>query len=347
MAEKQRILIVDDTPTNIRILHDLLKNEYRISVAMNGPDAIGLARSKDRPDLILLDIMMPEMDGYEVCRQLKADEMTRNIPILFVTAMGEVENETKGLEVGAVDYLTKPISPSIVKARIHNHMALRYHQEQLEELVSERALQIKKGYIDTVHRLTLASEYKDEDTGAHIKRISYYTKAIAERLGMDREFCDRIFYASPIHDIGKVAIPDAVLLKQGLLNKEEWVVMKTHTTVGAKILEGSKSPYLQMAIDIANSHHERWDGNGYPLGLKGDNIPFTARIMNISDQYDALRSRRPYKPSFDHRKTVSILTEGDGRTTPEHFDPDILSSFTQMADIFNDIFNTYKDEVDN
>ncbi len=345
MNEKQRILIVDDTPANIRILNDLLKSKYSISIANNGADALDFVNSENRPDLILLDIIMPGMDGYEVCRRLKANEGTRNIPVLFITAKSEMEDEKTGLDLGAIDYITKPINPPLVLSRVRNNMNLHLHQEHLEDLVARRTTQLHKGYVDTIYRLTLASEYKDEETGAHIRRISYYTRELSQRMGMDSEFCNAIFYASPMHDIGKVAIPDAVLLKQGLLNDEEWKIMKTHTEVGAKILEGSDSPFLQKAVDIARCHHERWDGGGYPGALTGEQIPFTARIMNIADQYDALRSKRPYKPAFDQKKTVSIITEGDGRTMPNHFDPDVLAAFKKTVDVFNDIFETHKDEL--
>jgi putative two-component system response regulator len=192
--------------------------------------------------------------------------------------------------------------------------------------------------------LTLSSEFRDEDTGAHIKRISFYTRELSLRMGLEKEFCDTIFYASPMHDVGKVAIPDSVLLKKGSLDDDEWKVMKTHTEIGARILEGSASPFLQMAVDIAHCHHERWDGRGYPRGLKEDEIPLTARIMNITDQYDALRSRRPYKPAFDQEKTVSIITRGDGRTMPDHFDPEVLAAFEKAADIFAEIFEEHQDD---
>ena len=344
MTKKKRILVVDDTPSNIKILNDILKSEYSISIATNGPDALELANSENCPDLILLDIMMPEMDGYEVCKRLKAKEATKNIPVLFVTAKSSVEDEATGLELGAVDYIVKPISPPIVISRVRNHMNLHSYQEHLENLVDQRTRQIRTGYIDTVHRLTLASEYKDEDTGAHIKRISHYTRELSRQMGLDPEFCENIFYASPMHDIGKVAIPDSVLLKPGPLDDEEWTIMKTHAEIGAKILAGSESPLLEMAVDIARCHHERWDGKGYPNGLKGEKIPLTARVMNISDQYDALRSKRPYKPAFDHEKTISIITKGDGRTMPDHFDPNILAAFKKSLDLFNNIFETLNDD---
>ncbi|HCY85574.1 MAG TPA: two-component system response regulator [Desulfobacteraceae bacterium] len=343
MTPKNRILIVDDLPANIKVLSGLLRPSYHVSAATSGAEGVAQAASDPKPDLILLDVMMPDMDGYEVCRRLKSNPDTREIPVLFVTAMAEVEEEAYGLSLGAVDYITKPISPSIVEARIRTHLNLYRHKQHLEDLVAERTLQLKSGYIDTIHRLTLASEFKDEETGAHIQRISYYTREVAQALGMDDKFCESIFYASPMHDIGKVAIPDAILLKPGPLDPKEWEVMKTHPGIGAKILDGSDSPYLAMAVDIAHCHHERWDGSGYPQGLKGDGIPLTARIMNLADQYDALRSLRPYKPAFSHEKSKTIITRGDGRTMPGHFDPDLLGVFERISGRFNDIFETHKD----
>ena len=342
MSQKKRILIVDDTLSNIKILNDLLRDEYSISIATNGCDALDIAAAQNHPDLILLDIMMPDMDGYEVCTRLKQNLNTKNIPILFVTTKDDVEDETKGLQLGAEDYITKPFSPAIIKQRVRNHMALHIYQEHLENLVSQRTQQLRQSYIDTVHRLTLASEYKDQETGAHIRRISHYCRELSNRLGLDNEFCSEIFYASPMHDIGKVAIPDTILLKQGPLTDEEWNTMKTHTTIGASILMGAQSPILQMAVDIAASHHERWDGSGYPRGIKGDDIPLTARIMNITDQYDALRSMRPYKPGYSHEKTMEILTKGDGRTMPHHFDPNIHDCLIKVASDFNDIFEEFE-----
>ena len=342
--QKKRILIVDDTLSNIKILNDLLRDEYNISIATNGHDALEIVESSDHPDLILLDIMMPDMDGYEVCTRLKQNINTKNIPVLFVTTKDDVEDETKGLLLGAEDYITKPYSPPIVKQRVRNHMALHIYQEHLENLVSQRTQQLRKSYIDTVHRLTLASEYKDQETGSHIKRISHYCRELSHRLGLDNEFCNEIFYASPMHDIGKVAIPDAILLKQATLTDEEWEIMKTHTMVGASILMGAESPILQMAVDIAASHHERWDGTGYPRGIKEEEIPLTARIMNITDQYDALRSIRPYKPGYSHEKTMEILTKGDGRTMPHHFDPNIHDCLIKVASDFNDIYEEFEND---
>jgi putative two-component system response regulator len=342
MNEKHVILVVDDNPTNLRLLEIILRKEYEVISTTDSAKAIEIC-NREHIDLILLDIMMPEIDGYDVCKNLKEYEKTKNIPIIFVTAKNEIEDEKKGLNLGAVDYITKPISSAIILARVRNHIHLHLYQEHLEELVTQRTRQLRVGYIDTVYRLTLASEYKDEETGAHIKRISYYTKELSQQMGMDSDFCDSIFYASPMHDIGKIAILDSILLKNGPLGDDEWKTMKTHAEIGAKILEGSESPLLRMAVDIAKCHHERWDGSGYPRGLKSKEIPITSRIMNIADQYDALRSKRPYKPSFDQKKAVSIITKGDGRTMPHHFDPEILAAFKKSVNIFADIFEEQKD----
>ncbi len=344
MNDKQRVLIVDDNISNLDVLNELLRPDYNISVATNGIDALKITSLEDPPDLILLDVMMPDIDGYKLCIRLKEEEKTQGIPIIFITSKDNTDDERKGLELGAVDYITKPISPPIVKVRVRNQMELKLHKDRLECLVDKRTKQLRDGYIDTINRLTLASEYKDEDTGAHIKRISFYTKEIAEQLGSSSEFCESIFFASPMHDIGKVSIPDAILLKPGPLDDDEWNILKTHSEIGANILDGSDSPFLQMAVDIAQFHHERWDGTGYPNGSKKEEIPITARIMNIADQYDALRSRRPYKPAFDHLKTTEIIIKGDGRTMPGHFDPEVLLAFEKAISTFADIYESHEDE---
>lgn len=344
MGDRKRILVVDDMQDNILILHRLLHNEYQIHGATNGVDALRIALSVESPDLILLDVMMPDMNGYEVCQHLKKNPVTRNVPVIFLTALDEEADEARGLALGAVDYITKPIRGSIVKARIKAHMKLHLYQEELEEMVRQRTEELREGYIDTIRRLTLAAEYHDEDTGGHLRRISRYTQTIARQMGLDRKFAETIFYASPMHDVGKVAIPSSILKKTGPLNETEWKIMKDHTVIGARILKGSRSPYLRMAFHIARSHHERWNGSGYPEGLQGETIPMAARIMNICDQYDALRSNRPYKQPFDHEKAFAILTEGDGRTSPDHFDPKVLEAFRQKAETFARIFAEHENE---
>jgi len=220
------------------------------------------------------------------------------------------------------------------------HKELHTHNEELERRVQERTAELQQSNMETIFTMTRAAEYKDEDTGTHVKRISYYSRDLARILDMDAVFIDRIFVASPMHDIGKIGIPDQILLKPGGFTADEWEIMKGHAAMGANILGNSKSPYLQMGAEIAQNHHERWDGGGYPDSKRGEEIPLVARIMNICDVYDALRIKRPYKPAFDHEKTMGIISNGDGRTQPEHFDPNILALFKQNHARFNDIFET-------
>jgi len=347
-TKKATILVVDDTPDNLILMNNLLKGDYKVKIANDGEKALKIAASESPPDLILLDIMMPGMDGYEVCQHLKRDPRTTNIQVIFLTAKAEVEDEKKGLELGAVDYITKPISPPIVMARVKNHIALKaaadflHDQNDFLELeVAKRTREVQESYLETIFTLTRAAEYRDEDTGAHVQRIGYYSRELARMLGLDEEFVDKIFFASPMHDIGKIGIADHVLLKPGDFTPDDWEVMKGHTSMGAKILGNSKSPYLKMGAEIALNHHERWDGGGYPDGKRGEAIPPAARIMNICDIYDALRSKRPYKPAFDNLKTMDIMTRGDSRTQPEHFDPVIFAAFMQNHQSFNDIFEAY------
>ncbi len=356
-TKKPKILIVDDEEKNRKLMGVILQSyDYDCQTAKNGFDA--LEKTKEySPDLIFLDLMMPDMDGYETCSRLREDPATKFIPVVMVTALGDQEARNKGLEAGANDFLTKPVDKTEIAIRAKNLLRvkefedfLKQHNEILEAQVSERTAQlkdsrdkIKEGYIDSIQRLTLVAEYKDEDTACHIKRVSYYCSFMAKNLGWAEEDAEIIFYASPMHDIGKVAIPSDILLKPAKLTPEEFALMKTHTTMGGRILHGSVSGFLQMAEKIAMTHHERWDGKGYPNGLSGEDIPIEGRIMNISDQYDALRSRRPYKPPFDHDKTVKIITEGDGRTMPGHFDPLILQVFKDCHKKFEEIYESHKD----
>ena len=289
---------------------------------------------KNRYDLILLDLQMPGMDGFQVMEGLKEIEPDGYLPVLVITA--QPGHKLRALQAGAKDFISKPFELAEVLARVHNmlevrllHKELHNYNDVLEQRVRERTADLQESYLETIFTMMRAAEHKDEDTGAHVQRISYYSRELARMLGLDEEFVDTIFFASPMHDIGKIGIPDHILLKPGALTPEEWEVMKGHTSMGAKILGNSKSPYLRMGAEIALNHHERWDGGGYPNGKRGEAIPLPARIMNICDIYDALRSKRPYKPAFDHLKTMDIITRGDGRTQPEHFDPAVLAAFTR------------------
>jgi len=264
-----------------------------------------------------MDIMMPLMNGFEAARKLKEDPETRHIPIIMLTALEDRESKIRGLETGAEEYLTKPVDRMDLKVRVRNLLRLKEfsdflanHNRILEKQVDKRTQALKDSFVETIYTLMRAAEYRDDETGIHVKRVSFYTRKLAEKLGMDKTFCETVFYASPMHDVGKLGIPDRILLKSGEFTPEEWEIMKTHTTIGAGILAETLSPYLRMGREIALGHHERWDGGGYPDGLRGDSIPLPARIMQICDVYDALRSKRPYKPAFGHAKTMKIMISG-------------------------------------
>jgi putative two-component system response regulator len=343
------ILIVDDLAVNIQLFDRMLRGAGYVSITSTmNPYEVCELHHQNHYDLILLDLQMPGMDGFQVMEGLKKIEPDDYLPVLVITA--QPSHKLRALEAGAKDFISKPFELPEVLLRVHNmlevrllHKALHNYNEMLEQRVRERTADLQASYLEIIFTLTRAAEYKDEDTGAHVRRISYYSRELARRLGLDENFVDKIFFASPMHDIGKIGIPDHILLKPGTFTPDEWEVMKGHAAMGAKILGNSKSPYLKMGAEIALNHHERWDGGGYPDGKRGEAIPLAARIMNICDIYDALRSKRPYKPAFDHLKSMDIITRGDGRVQPEHFDPVILTAFKQYHQTFNDIFETYSE----
>jgi putative two-component system response regulator len=341
------ILIVDDQKVNILLLEQMLNNAgyTSISSTINPTEVVSLYLT-NHYDLILLDLQMPGMDGFEVMEKLKEIEPDNYQPVLVITA--QPNHKLHALQVGAKDFISKPFELSEVLARVHNllevrllHKKLQEYNFQLEQKVQERTAELQESNLETLYTLTRAVEFKDVDIGEHVQRISECTRELARLLHQDDEFNKMIFLASPLHDVGKIGVPDYILLKPGALAPEEWQIMKSHTTIGAKILGNRKSPLLKMGAEIALNHHERWDGGGYPLGLKGEQIPLSARIMNICDIYDALRSKRPYKPALSHLQVLDIIVNGDGRTLPEHFDPVVLHTFTQHNLTFRDIFDEY------
>lgn len=345
---QSKLLIVDDQEANVMLLEQILLREgyQSISSTMKPREVCDLHRLHSY-DLILLDLQMPDMDGFAVMEELKKIEQDSYLPILVITA--QPDQKLRALKAGAEDFITKPFEMAEVLVRVHNMLKIRLlnkelhsYNNELEQRVRERTADLKEGYQETIFTMTRAAEHKDEDTGSHVQRISCYSRVLSQALGMDEEFIENIFFASPMHDIGKIGIPDHVLLKPSSFVPNEWVVMQEHAAMGAKILGNSKSPYLKMGAEIALNHHERWDGSGYPNGKKGEEIPISARIMCICDIYDALRSKRPYKPAFDHQKTVEIIIRGDSRTQPEHFDPVILEAFKLMHQTFCTIFDEYE-----
>jgi len=346
--QQARVLIADDEEPARRLLGSLLREEGCTTYTVaSGAEALERV-TEIRPDLILLDVMMPGMDGFEATRRLKECPETKNIPVILITALEDRDSRIRGLEAGAEEYLNKPIDRTDLRIRVRNLLRLKEysdflqnHNQLLEETVQARTHALRDAFLEAIFTLMRAAEYRDDETGAHVKRISYYTRVLAEGLGMDKDFCNMIFYASPMHDIGKIGTPDRILLKPGGFTPEEWEIMKQHTVTGDRILADTTSPYLKMGREIALGHHERWDGGGYPAGLKGEAIPLPARIMQIADVYDALRSRRPYKPSFDHIRAVEIICKGDGRTAPTHFDPEILNAFRKQSNTLNEIFEEH------
>ncbi len=352
------ILIVDDTPANLQLLAGLLKKHgHKVRPVPSGKLALQAARLAP-PDLILLDINMPVMDGYAVCTELKADPRLAEIPVIFISANTEVLDKVKAFSMGGVDYVTKPFQFEEVEARVETHLKIRRLQVEigalnlsLKDRVQAQVKEISDSQIATIVAFAKLAESRDEDTGNHILRVQRYCRALATRLAEDGvfgtlindTFIENIYQASALHDIGKVGIPDRILLKPGALTAEELDIMKTHTTLGAKTLAAVLASYpnngfVRMGMEVAQSHHERWDGSGYPGGLSGESIPLTARIMTLADQYDALRNKRPYKPAFDAAKTYAILVGGDGRSNPNHFDARVLAAFKNMATEFEAIF---------
>jgi putative two-component system response regulator len=323
-----RILAVDDEPSNLQLLRQILQDQYGMLYAKDGQRALELAQ-QEHPDLILLDVMMPGMTGYEVCRQLKANPATAAVPVIFVTALAETSDELSGFEAGAVDYIMKPVSAPIVKARVRTHLSL----VRTDELLESR-LQI-------VQRLGLAAEYKDNETGLHVIRMSHFARLLGLAAGMNEAEAEDLLHAAPLHDVGKIGIPDRILQKPGTLDVEERRIMQSHVEIGARIIGEHQRGVLKLANRIALGHHEKWDGSGYPAGLAGEAIPFEARIVAIADVFDALTSERPYKKAWPVEKALDYLRDNRGR----HFDPALVDLFLTLMDPVREIMRRWAERA--
>ncbi|MAC32743.1 MAG: two-component system response regulator [Haliea sp.] len=310
MNKRKTLLLVDDEAINLQVLQGILGSEYRLLFAKNGQRALELSRSES-PDLVLLDVMMPEMSGHEVCQMLKQDLATRNIPVIFVTALSDTDDEAQGFALGAVDYITKPVSPPIVLARVKTHLALVNYEE------------LRATRLSIVQRLGRAAEYKDNETGLHVIRMSHFARLIALAAGYSREWADNLLNTAPMHDVGKIGIPDAILQHPAALDAAQWEVMRQHTLIGAEIIGDDGSAFLRMAREIALNHHEKWNGSGYPHGIAGEAIPVSARIVAIADVFDALTSRRPYKEPWSVSEALDLIRRERGG----HFDPELVDAF--------------------
>ena len=358
---RQSILVVDDTPENLTLMSILLRDLYKVRVATNGERALQIAVSPNPPDLILLDIMMPVVDGYEICRRLQANPISKNIPIIFLTAKAEIVDEERGLQLGAVDYITKPISPPIVLARVKNHLQLKAATDFLndknvflEQEIANRTQEIRAIQDVTIFAMAALAETRDTETGNHIQRTQLYVQTLALKLQqhprfsaiLTDPFIESIVKAAPLHDIGKVGIPDNILLKPGRLTSDEFEIMKTHTTIGRDAIEnaerkiGINVDFLRFSKEIAYGHHEKWDCSGYPQGIGRDAIPVSARIMAIADVYDAITMRRVYKEAMPAEMAVTIIVEGRN----QHFDPDMVDVFLEIQDEFKKIAMRYQGE---
>jgi len=365
-GEPDKVLMVDDNATNLQVLQATLEGRgYRLLAAKNGAGALAIT-AKASPDLILLDIMMPEMDGYEVCRRLKADPATFEIPVIFLTALGETEDKVKGLELGAVDYITKPFQPEEVIARVNTHLTLRCLQQQLsraneelrelnqnlEKKVEERSRELLQSRDGIIFAMAKMTEARDDDTGKHLERICRYVEVLARELAatdptIDEVWIQTVVKTAALHDIGKVGIPDGILLKKGRLTSREREIMETHPAIGGDTLlelreeMGGGGPFLSRAIEITLGHHEKWDGSGYPFGIKGEAIALSARLVAVADVYDALVSERVYKPGLSHEEAMGLIREGAGK----HFDPRVVEAFLNRQEDFREIGVTLSDAI--
>lgn len=340
--KKHHILVVDDVDYNYQIVQLILGQDYELTCASRGDEALRKLREGLRPDLILLDVVMPGMNGFEVCERIKSDYRIRDIPVIFTTGLGEVKDEQKGFDVGAADYIVKPYSPAIMRARIKTQLALLDQHRELQRLVEERTREIEDTQIVVIERLGKAAEYKDNQTGKHVIRMSWYAKILAKAAGMCEKDAETLRLAAPMHDVGKIKIPDRILKSSEKLSEEDMETMKQHARFGAEIIGDHHSDLLMMAKEVALRHHERWDGKGYPDGLKGEDIPLTARVVMVADVFDALTSSRPYKEPWTIENAVKYIEDNAGRA----FDPGVANLVRENLPGFKEIYNQFKDEPD-
>jgi putative two-component system response regulator len=354
-AETPRILVVDDEPFYLDLLVSTLSSDYSVIVAKNGEQALHRAQGRTRPDLILLDVLMPQMDGYAACARLKQNPLSHEIPVIFLTAKNDVADELKGFELGAVDYITKPISIPILQTRVKTHLALSQQRIALEHLVAERTQQLERTKNAVVYSMGSLAEARDEETGSHILRTREYVKALGETLAKRKTYqrmltlrtINLIARAAQLHDIGKVGVPDRVLQKRGPLDIEERREMDRHVIYGRDAILNAErhvgaTTFTATAKEIAYCHHERWDGSGYPQGLSGEAIPLPARMMALADVYDALVSRRYYKPALPHLEAMAMIIQASGT----HFDPELVDAFETCSERFRDIAERYRDDLE-
>ena len=352
MKTKAKILVVDDEPKNVRLLEaNLIPCGYDIVTAFDGEEALRKIAAEDI-DIILLDVMMPKINGFEVTKKLKSDDKTKLIPVVLVTALSGIQDRVKGIDAGCDDFLSKPVEKTELLARVKSLLMVKAYHDHMQNYERELEIEVTKkteeiqltlnrvndAHIETIYRLSRAAEYKDEHTGAHIKRISNYAAAIAEKMGLEEHAVKEILWATPMHDIGKIGIPDHILLKPGKLDPDEWVIMKQHCAIGAEILADSEADFIKLAEIIAMTHHEKWDGRGYPRGLKGKDIPLAGRICAIADVFDALTTKRLYKEEFPIKESFAIIMERREKS----FDPEIVDAFFDILDKILGIRDKYK-----
>lgn len=319
------VLLVDDIPQNISVLNAILSDNYAIKVATSGLQAIETCLSTP-VDIILLDVTMPEMDGFDTCRRLKDNPLTRGIPVIFVTAKNETGDESQGFACGGVDYITKPVQADIVRARVRTHLALYDQNRVLEHKVQQRTAELRETRLEIIHRLGSAGEFRDNETGLHVIRVCHYSRILGQEVGLAENEAELLFNVAGLHDVGKIGIPDGILLKPGKLDDEEWQVIRTHCEIGATIIGTHQHRLLKTAATVAMTHHERWDGSGYPQGLKGEDIPLFGRIVAVADVFDALTCVRPYKLAWPVAKATAEIERCRG----QHFDPQVVDSFLRV-----------------